>query len=431
MPAAPAGFHWGEPTVTENPATIKDEDTVWVHYVNHLIPDGSLTITKDVTGAPEGYTGSFDVHVDCGTDGTFDKTIAFPDPGFVTIGDLRAGAECTVTESGMPDAPTGFTFGEPDISGSPATIESDGTANVTVTNHLTEVPPGTGSLKITKDIPNVPEAFTGSFDVAVTCADSDQINRTIAFPDPGFVIVDGLPAGALCAVIETSRSDPPDGFQWGGALFAGTATIVADQTADITVTNLLSEQNAAPALGLDKSNNAPLVGGEPTVAEGDTVTYTLAYTVTDGPVTNGVLTDVLPAGVTYVAGSASDSTEFEFISYDSGTRTLTWTADSATTSGSVTYQAKVDAGAAKLAQPLTNVATIDSEETSPVEDTSNVFVAPPPQGETAPPTDVAGTSGDSSVTGGSMLFVLLGLAALGLAVVFAAPTPASIRNKRR
>ena len=101
-----------------------------------------------------------------------------------------------------------------------------------------------------------------------------------------------------------------------------------------------------------------------------------------------------------------------------------------TTTGSVTYQAKVDAGAAKLAQPLTNVATIDSDQTTPVEDTSNVFVFPAAV-QTAPPTDVAGTSGDSSVTGGSMLFVLLGLAGIGLAVVLAAPTPASIRNKRR
>ena len=68
------------------------------------------------------------------------------------------------------------------------------------------------------------------------------------------------------------------------------------------MTNLLAVQNAAPALGVDKSNNAPLIGGDPTASEGDTVTYTLDYTVTDGPVTNGVLTDVLPVGVTYVDG---------------------------------------------------------------------------------------------------------------------------------
>ena len=128
MPDAPAGFHWGDPTVSENPATIKDDDTVWVHFVNHLIPDGSLTITKDVTGAPEGYTGSFDVHVDCGNDGTFDKTIDFPTPGSVTIDNLKAGAVCAVTETGMPDAPAGLVFGEPDITGSPATIVSDDTA---------------------------------------------------------------------------------------------------------------------------------------------------------------------------------------------------------------------------------------------------------------------------------------------------------------
>ena len=33
-----------------------------------------------MTGAPDGYTGSFGVHVDCGDAGTFDKTIDFPTP---------------------------------------------------------------------------------------------------------------------------------------------------------------------------------------------------------------------------------------------------------------------------------------------------------------------------------------------------------------
>ena len=237
-------------------------------------------------------------------------------------------------------------------------------------------------------------------------------------------------------MVETSRSDPPDGFQWGGALFAGTATIVANETTDITVTNLLSEVQAAAALGITKSNDAPLVNELPTASEGDTVTYTLDYTLTDGPVTNGVITDVLPTGVTYVDGSATGGGDFTFTSYNAGTRTLTWSAATATlASGSVTYQATVDAGAAALEQPLTNTACIDSDTTdTQVCDTSNVFVAPPPQGETsvpmtAPPTDVAGTT-DSNVSGGSMLLVLLGLVGLGLALVFIAPTPAAIRKRR-
>ena len=111
--------------------------------------------------------------------------------------------------------------------------------------------------------------------------------------------------------------------------------------------------------------------------------------MTDGPVTLGVLKDVLPVGVTYVAGTASNNAEFEFDNYDAGTRTLTWTADSVSTSGSVTYQATVDAGAAALEQPLTNTATIDSEETSPVSDSSDVsvFAVVQPHVPTPPPTD--------------------------------------------
>ena len=205
---------------------------------------GSLKITKVVTGAPEGFEGSFDVTVNCGEAGTFGRTISYPTPGFVTIDDILAGAQCSVVETDKVGPPAGMQWGQAQITGSPATIVSNGTADVTVTNHLTQLPPGTGSLKVTKDIPNVPGDFTGSFDVRVTCTDGDPINRTISFPDPGFITVDGLPAGALCAVIETGRSDPPAGLQWAGSLFAGTATIVADQTAAITVTNLLAEQNA-------------------------------------------------------------------------------------------------------------------------------------------------------------------------------------------
>ena len=49
----------------------------------------------------------------------------------------------------------------------------------------------------------------------------------------------------------------------------------------------------------------------PPAAEGDVLTYTLADDLTDGPVTNGILTDVRPAGLTYVNGSAEGNEEFD------------------------------------------------------------------------------------------------------------------------
>ena len=126
------------------------------------------------------------------------------------------------------------------------------------------------------------------------------------------------------------------------------------------------------SLLIDKSNDAPLKHIElpppagavdlPTAPEGSTVTFTLDYTFGGDPVTNGTIKDVLPVGLTYVTGSATNSRpEFTFVSYTAATRTLLWTAENVTASGTVTYQAKVDIGAAKLAQPLTNVATIDSD----------------------------------------------------------------------
>ena len=50
------------------------------------------------------------------------------------------------------------------------------------------------------------------------------------------------------------------------------------------------------------------------------MTWTLTYTLANGPVTNAVITDPIPAGLSYVAGSASNGGV-----YDSSSRTLTWT----------------------------------------------------------------------------------------------------------
>src|SRR4051794_14378947 len=192
-------------------------------------------------------------------------------------------------------------------------------------------------------------------------------------------------------------------------------------------------------LTIDKSNNAPLKtielpGGTsvqlPTAPEGATVTFTLDYTFSDSPDTNGIITDVLPAGLTYVNGSATSNDEFTFVSYTAGTRTLKWTAAHVTKSGTVSYQAKVDIGAAKLAQPLTNTATIDSAETEPDSDTSDVFVPVPPKPETAPPTDVAAPT-HTSTPGNSLPLTLATPAAIFVPVAVVVPVPATARRRNR
>ena len=198
---------------------------------------------------------------------------------------------------------------------------------------------------------------------------------------------------------------------------------------------------------IDKTNNAPLESIElpdgtivdlPTADAGETVTFTLKYDLTGDPVTNGVITDVLPIGITYVAGSATNDAQFTFHSYSSGTRTLRWTAANVIRDGSVTYRAKIDAGAAELPQPLINVATIDSAQTGPDDDDSEVFVPTVVAGATAtpritlPPTDsLADTTPAPSNGGFTLMLILLALAAVVLVVGFVTPVPVSVRERER
>src|SRR6185295_7575977 len=198
---------------------------------------------------------------------------------------------------------------------------------------------------------------------------------------------------------------------------------------------------------LDKTNNAPLKPLElpdgtivnlPTADEGATVTYTLAYDLQGDPVTAGVLTDVLPLGVTYVAGSATNSAQFIFQGYDTATRTLRWTAQQVTEDGSVTYKATIDKGPAEFVQPLHNVATIDSAQTQPDVDDSDVYVPTVVAGATAtpritlPPTDSIATDTPApSSPGFALMLVLLFLAAVTLVLGFVTPVPVSVRERRR
>jgi uncharacterized repeat protein (TIGR01451 family) len=178
-------------------------------------------------------------------------------------------------------------------------------------------------------------------------------------------------------------------------------------------------------------------GGLPEARIGDTLTYTLTYDLTNGPVTQGVITDVLPAGLEYVAGSATGNAQFTFVSYTPATRTLLWTAPTVSADSSVTYRVTVLAGANSLPQPLVNTATIDSAETSPSSDTDQVLVEAPVLAATAtpritlPPTSTLDGPEGTSGPGSTLMLVLLGLAGLVLAVAVVTPVPARARRRMR
>ena len=132
-----------------------------------------------------------------------------------------------------------------------------------------------------------------------------------------------------------------------------------------------------PTLVIDKVADTEFITitgpNDALVATPSVVTWTLTYTLANGPVTNAVITDEVPVG-------------FEFLDASDGGHlvagVVTWTFPMLTESGSVTFRTTVDPETISRVAPTVNVAVIDSDETAPDdgEDSVTVGVEPPPQG---------------------------------------------------
>ena len=127
---------------TDGTITVLPNDA-WTCTITNTPKAGSLKITKTVNAGGSGFTsGSFGVSATCTNDpnSPYVRTISYPTTGDVTIAGIPANSVCTVTETSKPTAPAGYSWDAETITGSPATIPSGGTANVTVANKLSLIP---------------------------------------------------------------------------------------------------------------------------------------------------------------------------------------------------------------------------------------------------------------------------------------------------
>jgi len=132
-----------------------------------------------------------------------------------------------------------------------------------------------------------------------------------------------------------------------------------------------------PQLVIDKAADTEVITisgpADALVADPSVVTWTLTYTLTDGPVTNAVIIDPVPAG-------------FEFLDASDGGQLadgdVVWVFPTLTESGSVTFRTTVDPETIDRVDPTVNVATISSDQTpeDEGEDSVTVAVVPPPLG---------------------------------------------------
>ena len=260
-------------------------------------------------------------------------------------------------------------------------------ASATVTVHPAKV-----TIVKTADAASVAPGGAVGFTVTVHNSGTG-IARDVTVSDPlptdaGLAWVLDDDAGGACHVAAGSVSCGPVDLAPGGSIVFHITSLTTFATADdspvanracFATTNAGGSCAAADvvvpqpsrSLTLAKTSDAPLetlllADGTtvtlPFAHAGTTVKYTLTYSVPAAPVRSVVLTDVLPAGLAYIEGSATDSADGQlmFAGYDAATRTLSWTAATLSTSGSVSYRVTLLKDAAALTQPLTNSARLSS-----------------------------------------------------------------------
>ena len=342
-------------------------------------------------------------------------------------------ASITTVNDGSGEASDSVTLNCPDIAvektaaNTPIQVGEDLVFDITVTN----IGDGTGFDVVLTDV--LPAGFAWTADNALcdiaagtlTCdigdmAPGDTFTVTLTAPT-----VDEGPDSADCGTIENTAS----------AAAANEGEDVLENNTDDAA--IVVECPTPSTLTIAKSFTGNTGGQDPILDVplakiGDTLTYTLDYTGS-GPITNAIITDVLPVGLDYVVGSAEGDANFTFVDYDPTTRTLTWTAATLPdpASGSVTYDVVVLEAAAEEVQPLVNVATIDSNETEPDSDTRSVAVLPPVLALTPPPTSTLTPETGTSNPGFALMLILLGLAGLALGVGFVTPVPERVRRRDR
>ena len=219
--------------------------------------EGSLLVLKQVVPPPgppvEPLPTEFTVVVTCETpEGDFlTQTFTFGVGGGVRLGgpvsmtDIPVGSICTVVEQDTAPFPDGTV-----VTYIPAGAETDGVeigegpgVVVSVVNDFSNVEVQTGSLQIIKEVVPPPPGvdLPDSFVVHVACDDGTDVLVTV--PAGGSATVEGITAGATCAVRERTGSLPSGlevTYSGDGVVQVrrqGIVEIVENATVEVTITN--------------------------------------------------------------------------------------------------------------------------------------------------------------------------------------------------
>lgn len=219
----------------------------------------SLLVTKTIAGPLAGRQGPITIHVACnGTAPSWDYIFPARAPsGSVSqsFGPIAPGSVCTVTETA--DGATDTVAATVSGNGANVTIPADAVVPVNVMDVYEQAPSpapdvDTGSLKLTKTIAGSAAGQQGRIAILVACGNP---SHTFAFVIPAHTSArsvsryfPGLPAGSRCTVTEIVNGHTST-VQAGATIRRKTATIVADRTATVHLTDTFFGVRAVSVTG--------------------------------------------------------------------------------------------------------------------------------------------------------------------------------------
>ncbi len=266
----PAGYTGAAPQDVTLPGDT-ESGTVSLTFVDTLIQTGTgnLRVVKTLSGGPASYVGTYTVNVDCGDGVPGNETIHNTSTGYFEQDGLSLGTQCTVTEPSLPAAPSGWHYGTPVITGSPATITSAGsTVTVTVANSLIPdyTPPLYGYFQFSKALAGDLTGWTGgTFPFTVTCGGTNtSVNLTVGADGEAVTssVFGPFNPGTKCSVAEGALPAAGTNASWvnSPSYSATSVTIPANGTATITVTNTRSYTPPTPTPTPTKSPSGGVAG---------------------------------------------------------------------------------------------------------------------------------------------------------------------------
>lgn len=251
VPAAPAQWAWARPEGAPTDVRIEDQVTSIVTVVNPLTSTlGSIVVTKSITGAPAGgVTGRFGFTADCGPSGTYatDVVLSGAVSGSTTIGGIPAPADCLVTESSVPAAPSYYAWTTGAGQSTDVRVEQNSSASATITNTLRPV---RGSLTVTYVVEGAPMGeVTGSFGVGIECGAAGAFSTTVTLTraSSATATTSGIPAPVQCMVTPGAPPTAPAGYEWSDdvTVTPTQVSIVDGATTAIEITRRLERQTGA------------------------------------------------------------------------------------------------------------------------------------------------------------------------------------------